>query len=157
MLTLTFKKISPTHHEFTYTREDGTGETSELETKTFLIHDLIHFCLETEAGLKDSFYGKLEKGNTYAALNELIEKEKDFTEEVFITEVFAGALTGVVQSDASYEQLVAGVSNMLSARNLPLPAWFDEDFYNRFKEKFRKIIGEWKGTPFGATMELNFD
>jgi hypothetical protein len=156
MLTLTFKKISPTHHEFSYKREDGTGETALLETKTFLVHDFIHFCLETEAGLTDSFYGKLAKGATYAALNKLIEKEKEFTDEVFVTEVFAGALTGGVQSDASYEQLVAGVSNMLNARELSLPVWCTEDFYNRFKKQFRKVYGEWNGTPFGATMTLIF-
>ncbi len=61
-------KISPTHHRFEYVRADGTGEKLELETKTFLYHDLLHFAVESEAGLKNSFYGLLEKKEDYTAL-----------------------------------------------------------------------------------------
>ena len=39
-LTIRLRRLSPTHHEFAYVREDGSGEAVKLETKSLLLHDL---------------------------------------------------------------------------------------------------------------------
>ena len=60
-LIIKFTNVSPTRHRFEMIREDGSREQADLETKTFLFHDLLHFAVESEAFLADSFYGKLLK------------------------------------------------------------------------------------------------
>jgi hypothetical protein len=52
-LKLRFTRVSPTRHRLEYRREDGTGEAIAMETKSLLVHDLVHFAVESEAGLKD--------------------------------------------------------------------------------------------------------
>ncbi len=55
VLTLRFTKLSDERHRFEYRRPDGTGEAIEMETRSLLRHDLLHFALEREAGLRGSF------------------------------------------------------------------------------------------------------
>jgi len=50
-LVVRLTRVSPTHHRFAFGRADGSGESLELETKSCLFHDLLHFAVETEAQL----------------------------------------------------------------------------------------------------------
>ena len=60
-LVLRFTRLAPTHHHFEYRRADGSGEVVEMESEDLLFHDLLHYAVESEAGLKGSFYGILGK------------------------------------------------------------------------------------------------
>ena len=60
-----FTRLSPTHHRFEALRDDGSIESRELETRSLLNHDLVHFALESEGELKDGFYGTLARGGSY--------------------------------------------------------------------------------------------
>ncbi len=157
-LFITLTNISPTHHRFVCVREDGSREEAALETKTFLYHDLLHFAIESEAFLRDSFYGKLLKGESYRSLSEKGMEAAVLTEgkEIMMTERVVGVMTGVLQSDASPEAAISGLQNLLSASGERFPLWFTEDLIMRVQERMRKLMGEWKGTPFGETMTLEF-
>lgn len=48
-MRISLTKLSDARHRFSYLRADGSGETLELETRSFLIHDLVHFALENAA------------------------------------------------------------------------------------------------------------
>ena len=153
-LVVRLKRLSPTHHEFAYVREDGAGEAARLETRTLLLHDLLHFAVETEAGLEESFYGKLASGRTLADLKaDAMEMQAG---EAAVTERAVGALTGALQSDASADQVVAAFQRLEAAMGGPPPAWFDAAFVERVRERMRRLTGEWKATPFGETMVLTF-
>ncbi|HEX5051990.1 MAG TPA: hypothetical protein VFZ65_09475, partial [Planctomycetota bacterium] len=67
-LLVRLTRTSPTHHRMEIVRDDGTREQHELETRSCLLHDLVHFAVETEAALGNSFYGRLAHGVAYAAL-----------------------------------------------------------------------------------------
>lgn len=41
-------KLSDERHRFTVLREDGSRESLELDSRSFLIHDFMHFAMETE-------------------------------------------------------------------------------------------------------------
>ena len=69
LLTLRFTRVSPTRHRFEYRRADGTGEAIEMETRSLLTHDLLHYAVESEAHLKGSFYGILGKIGGYEELS----------------------------------------------------------------------------------------
>jgi hypothetical protein len=151
-LTLRLTRLSPTHHAFAYVREDGSGETVTLETKSLLTHDLLHFAMETEAGLKQSFYGKLAAGMSLADV-----AAEALAGEAAATERAVGAMTGALKSEAAADRVVAGFRALSNALGESAPGWFDEAFVQRVRERMRQLSGEWKATPFGGTMVLTFE
>lgn len=153
-LVVRLKRLSPIHHEFAYVREDGSGEAVSLETKTLLFHDLLHFAVETEAGLGDSFYGKLTAGRSLAELKAgAMEMQAG---EAAVTERAIGALTGAISSGSPADQATTAYRRLEEAMGGPPPAWFDAPFVERVRERMRRLTGEWKATPFGETMTLTF-
>ena len=153
-LILRLTRISPTHHRFAYERVDGTGETLELETRTFLVHDLLHFAVESEAGLRGSFYGLLDRIGGYA---ELSLDNGAVGGEAQITEMIVGPMGAAASSDIKAADLVERVSGFLLDSQLMVPRWFTPVFVEVVRERMWRLEGEWKATPFGATMELRFD
>ncbi len=153
MLTVTLTHISNTHHTFAYSRPDGRGETLTLETKSFLFHDLLHFAVESEAGLTDSFYAKLERSESYAALT---GPDVRYEGEIGLTEKIVGGLTGYLKTEQAPETFLSAMRNWTDATGEPLPAWLTADFVRRIRERMRKLQGEWKALPFGKSMTLTF-
>ena len=155
-LTLYIKKISDQHHEFRYVRSDGSGETLTLDSKTFLLHDLIHFAVESRAGLADSFYGLLVSGETYDSLNEKHSIKDGFGGELGMTERIVGGLTPVMKGNATPEQFLAAARNLIEAYNRKLPMWLDQGFIADVQEHIRRIVGEWNSIAYGDTLILHF-
>lgn len=155
-LTLRFTKISGTHHTLEYVREDGSGETVKLESKSFLLHDFIHFAVETEARLRHSFYGLLEEGISYELLSEGRAMQGD-NGELRHTEQVVGPMTSVVKGEGTARGLIDGLRNIYDANDEPLPKWVTEEFVGRVQKRMKEILGKWHDTPYKKTLELTFD
>lgn len=157
MLTVRFTRISNTHHRFEAVRSDGSTESAVLETRSVLFHDFIHYAVESEAGLRNSFYGMLDQGKTFAELGAKdgmgAELDRD---EIGITEGVVGALHSVMHGRVSVEDAWASLRTHYAAMELELPAWLDVPFVERCKERIRRLDGHWKATPFGESMTLTF-
>ena len=150
-LTIRLTRTSPTHHRFAFTRPDGSGESRELETRSCLFHDLLHFALETEVGLRRSFYGLLAGGAPYEQLAMAADGE------ILATERIVGILTGTLRHEATPEQFAAITASAFAAHGDPLPAWCNAGLVDRVRERMRRLEGHWRATPFGRPMELHFD
>lgn len=159
MLTVRLTKLSNKHHRFAYERSDGSGQRIDLETRNFLLHDLIHFAVESQGRFKNSFYALLERGETYESLGDadITDGSHPGGDEILMTERVVGAFTGVAKGTATPEQVLAGIRNLLDAWEEPMPKWLTLEFAEQVAERLRQLQGEWKATPFGETMELNFD
>jgi len=159
MLTVRLTKLSNTHHRFAYKRANRTGQDLELATRNFLLHDFIHFAVESEGGFKNSFYGLLERGETYDSLGDadITDDTHPGAPEIFMTERVVGAFTALAKGEATPQQVIAGVKNLLDADEEPMPSWLTVEFAERVAERLRRLQGEWKATPFGETMELKFE
>jgi hypothetical protein len=154
-LTLRFTRVSPSHHRFDYRRPDGSGEAIEMETKSLLIHDLLHYAVESEAGLRGSFYGILGKIGGYEELS--VAGGAALGGEIAITERLVGALTGALQrTDLDAEAFAAQVGEYLDIYEERTPRWFTPAFIAAVRERMRQLMGRWKALPFGETMELTF-
>jgi hypothetical protein len=154
-LTLRFTRISPTHHRLEYRRPDGTGETIAMETQSFLFHDLLHYAVESEAGLRGSFYGILGKIGGYEELS--VAGGAALGGEIAITERVVGALTGALQDERlDAEAFVAQVTEYLDIYEERAPRWFTPALIAAVHERMRQLMGRWNATPFGETMELRF-
>jgi len=156
-LTIYIKKISSDHHEFRYVRRDGTGEAITLDTKSYLLHDLIHFAIERRARLEFSFYGLLAHSGDYESLSDVDLHEESFGGELGMTERIVGGLTPVIRGNVTPEQFLAGARNLIEAYQKKLPQWLDQGFIADVEEDLRRIIGEWSEIVFGDTLILKFE
>src|SRR5690349_9140041 len=113
-LLVRFVRTSPTHHRFEFEREDGTRESSVLETRSCLLHDLVHFAVESEARLERSFYGSLARGMAYA---DMVRPEAmaGLGAEIAGTECVVGALQGALKSGVAAEAFVAELTQALGS------------------------------------------
>lgn len=154
-LTLRFTRLSPTRHSFEYRRPDGSGEAIEMETRSLLLHDLVHFAVESEAGLRGSFYGLLAKIGGYQEL--AVNGGAALGGEVAITERVVGALQGALKEGAfDAEAVTVAMADYFELYDERPPRWLTPEFVTRVRERLRQLNGRWKATPFGEAMELAF-
>jgi hypothetical protein len=152
-LTLRFTRLSPTHHRFEYRRTDGTGEALDLETNGVLVHDLLHYALESEAQLKGSFYGILARIGGYEELS--VNGGAALGGEVAITERVAGALMGALQeADLDPEAFVERVTEFLDLHDERAPRWLTPALVLAVRDRIRQLMARWDATAVGAAMEL---
>ena len=156
-MLIRFTRLSNDRHRFEIVRDDGTRESHELETRSTLLHDLAHYAVETEAGLKESFFGRLAQGVTYSELTTM----QPTTAEAMQTEIVVvrvqntyrrGDETPGTTPGEETQRLAAGFR---STESEP-PAWLTEDFVARVRDRLRQVQGQWRATSFHQTLELEF-
>lgn len=155
MLTIRLEKTSPTRHRLEIVRADGSRDVADLETRSCLLHDLVHFAVESEARLADSFYGRLARGVQYAQLTHPDPKPAD-EDELMATELVVGPLQSAWRKGTPPALFADTLRSYLAAIGAPVPAWFDTAFVQRAVARVTALDGQWRATPFGTAMELRF-
>lgn len=149
-------RLTNERHRFEIVRDDGAPEAHEMETRSMLLHDLVHYAVETEAGLEASFYGRLAAGATYEALT----IEPAAGPEAMQTETVVGRIQGIAKNNAwpgvDPQALAASIAASLRATGHAPPAWLTADLIVRVRERLRRLLGQWRATPFHQTLELEF-
>ena len=148
-LIVRFTRLSPTDHRFEAIRADGTREVREFETKSLLLHDLVHFAVESEAKLRRGFYGALTDGADYDAPRE--------DSEAMAIESVVGPLQGALKGEVDPAAFVARHRAAQGSMGSQSPDWLTPELIARVLERLRQLQGQWRATPFGETMELKFD
>jgi hypothetical protein len=138
-------KLSQERHRLEIVRPDGSREGRELETRSFLIHDLAHFAVEQQGGLANGFWGSLAAGVGFDAL-----------------------LVDVADDDPRWraERLAAQFQSLWGLRDDPSFAErraryvvdndVDDAFVDGSMERMRQLWGHWKATPWGGAMTLSW-
>jgi hypothetical protein len=149
-------RLTNERHRLELVRDDGTSEARELETRSALLHDLVHYAVETEAGLAASFYGQLAAGKTYEALSAAPSGDP----EAMQTEAVVARIQGIAKNDAwsgvepdTFAEAIAGSFRALGREP---PAWLTGDLIVRVRERLRRVQGRWRATPFHQPLELDF-
>jgi hypothetical protein len=149
-------RLTNERHRLELVRDDGTREACELETRSTLLHDLVHYAVETEAGLNASFYGQLASGKTYDALT--MEPSVDL--EVMQTEQVVVRIQGIAKNDGwsgvDPESLAASIIAGCRVLGHQPPAWLNGDLIVRVRERLRRVQGQWRATPFHQNLVLEF-
>lgn len=143
-MIIRFTRLNPTHHRFEAMRDDGAIESRELETRSFLTHDFVHFALESEGKLTDGFYGALARGGSYE------------TEAAAAIESVVGPLQGAIKGELDPTSFVSRFRAVQESIGGRAPDWLSEDLIARTVTRIRQLQGQWRATPFGQTMELRF-
>jgi len=149
-------RLTNERHRFEVVRDDGTREAHELETRSALPHDLVHYAVETEAGLNASFYGRLARGETYAALT----AEPSGDPEAMQTEAVVARIQGVAKNDAwsgvDPESFAASIVAGFRSLGHEPPTWLTGELLVRVRERLRRVQGQWRATPFHQALVLAF-
>jgi hypothetical protein len=149
-----FEKMSDERHRLVIERAPGAREAVECETRSYLVHDLLHYAVESEARLATGFWGNLAAGKTLADMNDRTGAAmKDAAPDMGAIEQIVGALHGSTKGVAAGE-LVAGLRRVAASLGATMPDWLTEPFVVAVQGRMRRLQGHWRATPFGGVMEL---
>lgn len=154
-IRILFHKVSDDRHVLEIVRDDGRLERVDCETRSYLEHDLLHFAVETEASLRGGFWGALASGRTLAQMNDRARPTPYGTSEMMVIERVVGVLSGLTKGRTP-EEMVSGLERYAASSSEPTPSWLTTSFVAGVQERLRRLIGRWKATPFGGTMELRW-
>jgi hypothetical protein len=149
-------KLSDERHVLALEREGGTGEQAECETRSLLLHDLLHYAVEAEAGLDQGFWGALARGRTLDDMNDRSGAAMaGELPQLMVIEQIVGALSSIAKGP-SPDALATALHAYAGALGTRLPDWLTADFIARVRERMRSLTGHWKAIRFGETMELTW-
>ena len=133
-------------HRLTVERPDGSVFERELQTRSLLLHDLVHYAVEAEAGLDDGFWGLLAQGVDFDGL--MAEAAAPTRPCIALVESLVGPMQAVWNRRLDPERYVD-----LAATAAP---FVDRAFVDRVLERLRRLWGHWQATPFHGEMELRW-
>ena len=155
-MNILLTKLTNDSHRLEIVRADGTRESATLPTRSYLVHDLLHLAVESEAALDTGFWGALARGKTLTDMNDRSGQSMGAASaELLVVEQIVGVLTAATKGAAPAEVLAA-LDRWTEAEGRPLPPWLDEPFVVRAQERWRAFMGHWRATPFGQTMTLEW-
>jgi hypothetical protein len=155
-MRIVLRKISDERHALEIERGDGRRDRVECETRSYLVHDLLHYAVESEAGLSTGFWGLLAKGKTLVDMNDRTGRAMmEESQEMAVIEGVVGPLSGAVKGRSGAEMVAAFRRYWTALETEPVP-WLTESFVIAVQERMRRLLGSWSATPFGGTMELDW-
>jgi hypothetical protein len=155
-MRIMFRKISDERHALAIVREGGPRDEVDCETRSTLVHDLLHYAVEAEARLATGFWGNLAAGLTLAEMNDRTGAPLGAgVADMAAIEQIVGALSGAVKGRSAAD-MVAGMRRFAAALGATMPDWLTEAFIEAVQERMRRLLGRWRATPYGATMDLDW-
>ncbi|MBK8096198.1 MAG: hypothetical protein IPK26_03780 [Planctomycetes bacterium] len=134
-------KLTPHRHLLLVQRDDGTTTRDELDSRSFVRHDLMHWCFENRAGITDAFLGQGAAPTT--------------TSQAYaVTEVLVGMLQGVAGREVDPQQFVDRAAEYLPSQGHVLPPFVDAAFVRAVLAHWQRLYGQWQSLRVGGILEL---
>jgi hypothetical protein len=150
-------RLSSTHHALEILRDSGASERVELETRSYLLHDFLHYAAESAANLQCGVFGTLASGKTLADLNDRTGHSLGMLgAELQTIELITGVLHSIAKQRASAQDTLAAITALLDAQGKPRPDWLCSEFIKKVSDRLRALEGHWRATPLGEAMELHW-
>jgi hypothetical protein len=133
-------KISQDEHKIEVYRQDGSRDSSVLNSRSFLRHDFAHFAVEAEIPIEMGYWGLVAAGASLSG-------EGFAGKDIALAETMAGPIQTLIRTEAAPDKYLE-----ILERALPQIATLDlaERIFNRA----RSLTGQWRATPFGSTMSI---
>jgi hypothetical protein len=146
-LEVEIAKLSNERHLLRVRRADSSAEEVELETRSYLLHDLVHWAIEAESSIDDGFWGLLAQGVTLEAL-----ADRTMTEPLSPGLALAERLVGPFQ--AVHNERLAASRYVEQARGVA--PFVDEAWVERVSERLRRLTGAWRAVTFSQALALRW-
>lgn len=105
----------------------------DLETKSFLKHDLVHYAVDKILGIYD-------ETNPVTHTPEM--------------EQIAGIMHAVYDDTVTNERILEGAENMFSAYGRPVPLYMNDEFINKVREETNILLSRYEFLKTGESLEL---
>ncbi len=139
----------------TCTRPDGSTTWGRCPGPG--LHDLLHFVVETELALENSFYALVGRG--YDISDFAVQgaaKALDLPQEAGQTEFVVGLLQTEIASGVPFDDFVAEVRNACVVANTPPPDFFSSQDVPRIRAAAKALLARWSNTGPGEYLEFRF-
>lgn len=121
-------------------RADGTAESVELDSRTFLRHDLAHLAVELELGLTTGLWGSVARGGSLSGA-------RLDGNDMALAETISGPMQTMMRTGADATEIFEVLARIA-------PAICSMDLAERLHQRFRALTGHWAATPYGGGMEI---
>src|SRR5690606_20586325 len=115
LMLIRFTRLTNERHRFEIVRDDGTREAHDLETRSTLAHDLTHYAVEIEVGLRGAFYGRLASGMKYAELTTTAKAGPEAMQAERVVALLQGTLRGPTHDMSDPREMFSRVASSFDA------------------------------------------
>jgi hypothetical protein len=157
-MRILFHKLTDQRHALEIVRDDGQHDRVELETRSCLVHDFLHYAVESRAGLRGGFWGRLAAGRSLAEMNDRTAyagAPGGMDPEMAVIERVVGAMSGIAKGRTAAD-LIAGFRQSAASAGTPAPPWLTGPVIEDAAERLRRLTGQWRATPHGQAMAIDW-
>lgn len=142
-MQIRFTRLSDDQHRVEVTRADGSTEEATLPSREFLRHDFAHLAAESCVGLSKGYWGSVASGAG-------LDGSGMGGPEIQLAEALAGPIQTLLRTDANLKHYEATLARVLPDRDC-------RELAAKVHERGRQLQGHWRATPFGESMEVQWD
>jgi len=137
-------KITDQRHRVTVHRDDGSDETVELDTRSFLRHDLAHYAVAVELGLGHGVWGSVAAGGSLSG-------DGLDGADMMLSESLAGPMQTMMRTGGSVAEIRVVIDRVAPDLDTDI-----DDLSEALHDRLRRLAGHWAATAFGTSMDLEF-
>lgn len=155
-MLLRFTKLDDRRHVLAV-EVAGRAERVELETRSTLHHDLTHLAVEELAPVTGGFFVALAAGT---ALDDVARQAQEgwlAGTDAMRVERAVAVLQRLAKVDEDPAALHARIVASLAVQDEAPPDWFTPALVAGVRERLRALVGRWRATPYGGTMEVAWE
>ena len=142
VMEVRFTKLSDARHSVEVTRDDGSTERVELDSRSFITHDFAHLAVEAELELENGFWGSVATGASLAGVG--LEGN-----DITLAERLAGPVQSLLRVDAGPAEIQAALESVA-------PDVVDHQTGAGIHERLRRLLGKWRATPYRREMAVSW-
>jgi hypothetical protein len=158
-LCISLKKHADGGAVLNCTRSDGSATWQRHHQRNaafFPLHDLTHFAVESELGVRRAFYGLIAEGWDIEDTGGKGARGP-LPPEAIVVERLVGALDLERAGSATWtaEELNEHLSGDTANAGHSLPRPLTDDDLARIRSRLHALLGQWAMLPVGKTLELS--
>jgi hypothetical protein len=160
MLTIQITKRTDGGSVLKCVRADGSETWQKSQGKTaafFPLHDLTHYAVESELGIRDGFFGLIAQGWSIEETGQRGVAAKLPPDAIFVENV-VGTLDTERASGSRWTAEEFNDNTARFARNggRPQPRALTDEQLARVRQRRAELFARWKELPAGETLQLTF-
>lgn len=141
-MKIRFTKLSDDEHRVHVVRRDNSEDQTTLVTRSFLLHDFAHLAAEEQIGLRNGIWGLIAQGAG-------LDGTGIGGPEAQLAEAIAGPIQILFRDDAEVEKFERTLAYLLPDRDCT-------ELAEKIQTRGKQLKGHWRATPFGETMEVEW-
>lgn len=141
-MNVEFVKLSDQRHLVRVRRADGTADSVELDSRSFLRHDLAHFAVERELELAAGVWGSVAAGGSLSG-------DGLDGADIALAEAVSGPMQTLMRTGADTSEIFDVLARVA-------PDVASTDLATRLHRHLRSLAGHWASTPYGEEMALEW-